>query len=177
MNSKKILIICTASLALIAMGIASIPLGISLKPNARAEAALARIDISELKPWELVLREHPNYGKASQDYNWSILFLKLPDKSVKAWIVPAKDGHIGMPDRHWWRPIYPCKKFSLSQKNGQINNHSLLRCHDINTQYEWLLPRWQWNLNGKAIDSSAVEDMPVAVGVIKGKYFIVGKRS
>ncbi|MES2820890.1 MAG: hypothetical protein V4812_18100 [Pseudomonadota bacterium] len=177
MTLKKILAICTACLALIAILIAGTPFGLSLKPNARAESALPRIDISQIKFGELSLHKHPAWGDAGQGYSWSVLIIKLSDNSIKAWLVPSQNGRIGMPDRHWWRPIYPCKDFGLSTNSGSIDEQSDLRCHDKDTPYDWLLSRWQWDLNGKAIDSKAVEDMPIAVGAIKGKYFVLGKRS
>nr|WP_298145359.1 hypothetical protein [uncultured Pseudomonas sp.] len=176
MNSKKLLAICTTGLALIAIVVAVAPFGLSLKPNARAEAALPRIDISQIKFGELSLRDHPTWGDAAQGYKWSLLLTKSPDNSIKVWIVPSQNGHIGMPDQHWWRPIYPCKNFGLSTSSGPIDEPHYLMCHDKNTPYDWLLSRWKWDLNGKAIDSRAVEDMPIAIGTVKGKYFVLGKR-
>ena len=177
MPLKKLLITCTTCLTLIAIFIAGTPFFLSLKPNARAEAALPRVDISKMKPGELRLHDHPTWGNAGQGYNWSVLIIKLSADSIKAWVVPAQNGHIGMPDWHWWRPIYPCKIFGLSTSAGSTDEDSNLMCHDKDTPYDWLLSRWKWDLNGKAIDSKTAEDMPIAVGAVEGKYFVLGKRS
>lgn len=177
MTPRKILAICTTCLALIALGIAVTPFGLSLKPNARADAALPRIDISNLKPEEIVLLEHPTHGYAGRDYIWSIILMKLTDGSIRAWSVPTKNGNIGMPDHHWWRPFFPCKDFGPSKVDGLIDMHSHFKCHDTDIPHEWWATAWQWDLSGKAIDSSAIGDMLEITGTIEGKYFVLGKRS
>ena len=81
----------------------------SLKPSAKAEANLPRIDVSDLKNGTFKIVEHPEFGVLYGGYMWGLFFYKGNNGAVHAWDVPIVNGHVAMPDIKWWRPAFEQK--------------------------------------------------------------------
>jgi len=144
-----------------------------MRPNAKGKAALPHLDISGLRPGHLEIYEH-RIGPGYMGFKTGIIFLQLSDGSVKAWDVPVKNGHVAMPEFHWWRPTYVCEQFGPDNPNGLVTTSTVLSCKDPDIS-DWWKSHWRWAASGKSIQGM-VDDLEPAKGTVEGEYFVVGKR-
>lgn len=173
-SRRKVLTISTIVTALIGVILLFVPFVLSLSPTERADAALSRIDVSNIAPgtYKLVALENP--FETHNEFKESIFFLRTRNGNLQAWFMLAKKGEVGMPDFHWWNSYFACKAFGPDMKDGFIDENSLIQCHD-NGLYPGQASIWRWRLNGEAVSKNAVDDMYPARGVIEGDYFVLGK--
>ena len=176
MDRKKFLsgaVIVISSFGVIA---ALTPFSKSLKPNAKAEAALERLDTSTLESGKsMIVGPHPLYGNLHFGYDWSLLIYKKYNGEIKIWDIPTKGLNVGMPDIKWYRPWFPCEHFGPTKVSGKVDESQPIKCHDLKSKDSWY-PDMQWDINGKNIKGHA-SDMYPTRGVIEGKYFVFGKSS
>ena len=172
-TKKSILTKTTASIALLGLIVASIPFIESLRPNARAVANLPHIDLSEISPGHYSLK-HPEQADLFRGYKWAVFVYRKYDGSVKLWNVPVRKGKVGMPDLHWWQPIYECENFGPTVVNGRVQEDQPITCHDPEIHESWKKV-WKWDINGKNVKDSYY-DLEPTKGSVEGNYFIVGKR-
>lgn len=177
MDRLRFLQLTTAAIGTVGVLVACVPFIGSLKPSARAEAALPRIDISGIEQGTFSILPHPALGDAVREFRWSLFVLRRNDGSVRVWDVPTKDGSVGMPDRYWWLPFYACTRFGPAMVQGRVDEESLLECRDPEAPGGWWAHAWRWDLNGKCIGATCAEDMQVTLGIVEGRYFVYGKRS
>jgi hypothetical protein len=177
LNNKTILASLTTAMLLIGVAFILVPFIGSLKPSARTEAMLSRINLLQIKNNSFEIRKHPIYGdyKTHDGYNYAVVIYKKFNSEVKLWDVPIKNNAVGMPDMHWWKPMYDCKNFSPSIDNGTINEYKAIKCHDFDKP-KWWKDKWIWSLEGKSLDGLS-GDMIKTKGVISGNYFVFQKSS
>lgn len=72
--------------------------------------------------------------------------------------VPLKDGHVLMPDRHWYRPFYACRNFGPELTDGRLRPQGVFRCFDADAPSNWL-PHWRWDYRGRNVSSEHFDDM------------------
>lgn len=172
-SRRKILTISTLVTALVGVALSFVPFALSLQPSERADAALPRIDVSNISPGTYKLVTPEDAFETFNGFKQSVYFLRTKDGNLRAWAVYARNGEVGMPDYHWWRTYFSCKEFGPDLKDGVIDEKSLIQCHDKDL-YQGQVEYWRWQLNGKAV-SQYVDDMQPANGVIEGEYFVLGK--
>ncbi len=175
MTRKKLLINVTVVMLSLGFVLVMTPFIISLKPNLKAEALLPRIDLSDLVPGKYVIQKHPAYGNSYNGYQWGVLMYFKNDGTFKIWDVPIGNGGVGMPDMHWYRPMFSCKDFGPSLTNGLIDESMPLKCHDDDI-YEWWKPHLVWDIDGKNIKGE-VDNLKPTRGHIEGNNFVFGKNS
>lgn len=172
---KKLLVISTLLMMTVGVAIASIPFVLSLFPSERADAALPRIDISDITLGSYKLVTPSEAFETFDGFKQSVYFIKTRDGKLKAWTVYAKNGEVGMPDYHWWRTYSTCREFRPDLIDGFVDEKSLIQCHD-----RYLSPGqasyWKWQLDGKAVAQQYVDDMQPARGLVEGNYFVLGKK-
>jgi hypothetical protein len=169
---KKVLTRAALVLAALALAFVTVPLLGSLAPGVRADAALPRIDISQLQSGRPELRDHPIYGSLYADFRWSVLLLRHADGKLSAWDVPTRNGKVVMPDIHWWRPFYTCQAFELTVASA--DGSAFFACSDAQLPSDYWREEWRWSESGKALGRS-VDDMQATVGDVEGNYFVVGR--
>lgn len=172
-SRRKFLTIITLLLVMVGVAMASIPFGLSLFPSERADAALSRINITELRPGSFKLVTPDNAYELYNGFKRSVYILKTNTGEIRAWAVYAKNGEVGMPDYHWWNVYFTCKHFSPAINNGIIEENSLIQCRDKDIS-PWQSENWRWRQDGKSITQN-VDDMRPAHGMVEGDYFVVGK--
>ncbi|WP_163834007.1 hypothetical protein [Spartinivicinus ruber] len=165
----------TSIIAVTGLMFARLPFIYSLKPNAKADAALPRIDVSDIKPGTYIFLPHPIYGELYSGYSWSVMIYRKHDGTVKAWDLTTRNGAVGMPDLHWWRPFYDCKQFGPTVINGEVQENLPIQCHDADIPSNWWANEWRWNISGKNL-GKMMSDLNETVGVVEGKYFVFAKR-
>lgn len=172
-NPRRMLTGVLLILSLIGLSLASLPLIQSMKPSARADAALPRIDISSLSPGEFAIFKQSHPVRFLNYYN-SILIYKRNNNEVLAWVVPVKEGKVVMPDFHWWQyPAYLCSKFGPTMINGVVDESLPIQCHDTETP-KWWRDKWQWGFNGKNLNRQ-VDNLRRINGTIETRYFVLHK--
>ncbi len=175
MPSRRALTIATSLLifaGLAALGFAMLQ---SLTPSDRAEWELQRFDTADIRPGTFRIAADQPISALANGYQWSLLIVRLRDGSVKVWKVPVKDGKVGMPDLHWWRPTFDCEHFGPLITNGLIDESKPMQCHDKPLPSDWWAENWRWDLDGKHLGAGPVDDMEPAAGVMDGWYFVYGK--
>ena len=170
MDRKKALTFFLTIVTLVGLFFVTLPFVGSMKPSAKANAALPRIDISNLHTGEAKIYDLPNSAEYFGGYKLSLFIFKTTGGEVRAWELPTKNGNVGMPDLHWWKPYHPCKDFGLSSSQEQF------ACQDSDLPSDWWESKWQWDLRGNSIASN-IDSMPSVTGAIEGKYFVYRKRS
>jgi hypothetical protein len=176
MKRKKLLIATVVLFSILGMVFVATPFVSSLQPSKKAEAALARVDISNIEPGSFKIMDHPAYGELYNGFEWSLIIFRATDGQFYFWDVPTKDGAVGMPDLFWVRPFYPCQMFGPTIENGFVDESMPIICHDSELPSKWWAMRWRWDVRGKALDSM-MEDLQVTRGIVDGKYFVIGKSS
>lgn len=171
---RKALTMLTLATAVVGIAMLLVPFGLSLFPNDRAYAALPRFDISDILPGTYKLATLPKAPETFNGFKQSVYFIKTQNGDLRAWVVYAKNGEIGMPDYHWWQTYYTCREFGPDLKDGVIDENSLIRCHDKDPS-PGFTDHWRWKLDGKAI-SQYIDDMQPAGGEVEGHYFVLGKK-
>lgn len=172
--NRRLLIQCTFAVSAFGAALLAAPFVGSLRPGIGADASLPAIDVSKMQAGESQLLDHPLKGDLNGGYRWSILLIKHQDGSLNAWDVPSREGKIGMPDIHWWRPFYACESFGVTRPVQ--GGRAVLTCSDATLPSEYWRAEWQWTPDGKA-QGQSVDDLQPTVGVFEGKYFVVGKRN
>ncbi len=175
MNRKRILSNSVLLMALVGIMAALYPFIQSLKPSAKVDASLPRIDLSKINKGTYIIFRHPKRGEFYNGMYWSVFLLKTNAGEVKAWTVLTKNNTVIMPDINWWRPMYECHNFGPTIKNGKINESMPIQCHDKETP-EWWAKHWQWNISGSNIIGMVVDLEPTR-GVIKHGHLVLGKSS
>jgi hypothetical protein len=175
-DRKKFLLGVVCSLLFIGFVGALTPFVLSLSPNAKANAALKRIDISQIQPGKPILTEaYSEYENGYNDYNWSLLIYKKYSGELNVWHIPTKGKVVGMPDIWWHRPYFECSQFGPTFVNGKVDENKPIKCHYSNQTDGWFM-QLEWDIDGKVIKGHT-NDMHKAIGTIEGKYFVLGKRS
>jgi hypothetical protein len=169
--TRRVLTRAALVFAILGLAFVSVPLFGSLAPGVRADAALPRIDVSQLEPGRPELRDHPTQGSLYAGFRWSVLLLRHADGSLSAWDVPTREGKVAMPDIHWWSPFYTCQAFGLTFASP--DEAGIFSCHDPQLPSDYWRGEWRWSESGKALGKS-VDDMQATVGSVEGDYFVVG---
>ncbi len=169
MDRYKFLSRMTLALFVIGVIAAMYPFWASMRPNAKAYGALPRLDVSKVNHGEFLIVQMPNGFQLHSGYEFQVAIYKDTNGNVNVWNVPVKNRAVAMPDIHWWRPMFPCKNFGISQDKASI------ACLDPDTP-EWWQKHWRWTLDGKNIEQM-VDDLERARGILEGDYFVFGKRS
>jgi hypothetical protein len=169
--NKAVLTRAALGFAVLGLAFVTVPLFGGFGPGVKADASRPRIDISQLKPGEPELRDHPLHGDLYAGFRWSVLLLRHADGSVSAWDVPTRDGKVAMPDIHWWSPFYTCRTFELTVTASDGNAY--FECNDPQLPSEYWREEWRWSESGKALGRS-VDDMQATIGDVAGDYFVVG---
>lgn len=154
---------------------ALLPFVFSLKPNARADAALFTVDTTKMESGTYKIVRHPLIAESYSGFAWSVLLIKMNNNSSAAWLVPTRNGSVLMPDIHWWRPMFECHDFGPTIINGKVDVSSVFECHDKDVP-EWWADKWRWDSNGRNY-SGQIDNMKPAVGVVEGGFYVVGKSS
>jgi hypothetical protein len=170
--SREVLTRAALGFAILGLAFVTAPLLGSLAPGVRADAAVPRIDISQLQPGQPELRDHPLHGDLYAGFRWSVLLLKHVDGRLSAWDVPTRDGKVAMPDIHWWSPFYTCKRFELTARSS--DESAYFTCSDPEVPSAYWRAEWQWDESGKALGRS-VDDMQATVGSVEGNYFVFSR--
>lgn len=142
----------------------------SLKPSARSNAELSRYDISGIPAGTLAIPDGPILGELFNGYKLKLLVYRSNSGQITAWRVPVKNGLVGMPDLHWFKPVHACQDLRVI---GEGESRSIA-CLDQNVS-DWWLNEWRWSLNGINL-GSMVDDLDTAVGMVEGKLFVYAKR-
>jgi hypothetical protein len=150
MNRRTLITIVSV---LLVVGVAAIAILLtqSLRPSERAKANAIRLEASlpQLMTYQSV------DGRASR-----LFIVRTSQDHLFAFSVPLKDGKVGMPDLHWWRPFYYCTDFRPGRSDGILPVAAEFQCHDSDMP-EWWASRWKWGLDGKALTrDSGIDDMP-----------------
>jgi hypothetical protein len=85
--------------------------------------------------------------------------------------IPVKNGLVGMPDLHWWKPFHNCAQFKIIKESKK----SIITCSDQSIS-DWWAGEWRWDMNGVNL-GKFVDDLEPAKGIVEGGYFIYAKRS
>ncbi|WP_152452538.1 hypothetical protein [Microbulbifer sp. THAF38] len=176
MNQKKSLLILVSTTLLIGVVFSMVPFFSSLQPNAKAEAALFKLDISKINNGEFIIFDHPNYGDSIRGYKWSVMIYKSHSGSITAFDIPRKGKATGLPDMYWWRPAWPCFNFGPTFSGSKVDESMPIKCHDNREELDYWLPQVEWDLSGKTI-KGGMDNMLPTLGTVEGKHFVFGKRS
>lgn len=169
MDRRRFLSRMTLALFIVGLIAAMYPFWASMRPNAKAYGALPMIDVSKINDGEFLIVQRPNAFQLNNGYEYQVAIYKNMHGGVNVWDVPIKNRAVGMPDIHWWRPMYSCKNFGLTKAKDSI------ACLDSDTP-EWWQQHWKWSLDGKNLEQM-VDDLENTRGVLEGDYFVFGKRS
>jgi hypothetical protein len=102
--------------------------------------------------------------------------LKDHDGSVRVHRVNfSQDGHIVMPDLHWWGSGYPCANFGPDMKDGKIVPGGVISCHDPGIN-EWAASEWRWDYSGKNLGKST-DDMFTVPFTQEGSDIVLFKKA
>jgi hypothetical protein len=176
MDRRKFLLGAVCSLFLVGFVGALTPFVSSMSPNAKANAALERIDISKIHPGKLILTEsYSGYENRYNGYNWSLLIYKKYNGQLNVWNIPTKGKVVGMPDIRWYRPYFECNQFGPTFVNGKVDESKPIKCHNSNQPDGWFM-KLEWDIDGN-VTKGHTDNMHKAIGTIEGKYFVLGKRS
>lgn len=176
MNRRKVLLYLTFVMLTFGLGMAAFPFLQSFNPNAKAIAALPRIDISDIEIGQTKIVKLGVYPELWTGHEWSLFFYRTQSNELLSWHIPTRDGAVGMPDLQWWRPMYDCKEFGPTVVDGEVDESKPITCHDTDLPSSWWEEEWRWNISGSSLGSMVV-DMYKATGSFEGKYFVYGKRS
>jgi hypothetical protein len=160
----------TLAFALVALSLAALlavlaGLGASLKPSARAEAALPRVPVPHLGPRSFAFVPNP---VAFDGWSSEYLFVRYEDGSLKVFELPTHRGRFTMPDIRWWRHGNVCRVFEPDFSTKQF------RCNDPAAS-EWDRETMRWTLEGRSL-YTGMEDMLLVPGYVSGGEFVVGGR-
>lgn len=174
---RNILIRLTLLFIGIGVVLSSIPFISSLKPNAKAEAKLLRVDVSTITPGSYTIMKHPFYAGDSGGSNWFVFVYRKHNGEFNAWSVPVTTmGEVVMPDIHWWRPFHKCTNFGPTLINGVVDENKPITCHDKDLPSRWWKDAWKWDINGSSMSKNAT-DMIKSNLYFDGETIVIGKRS
>lgn len=176
MTRKNVLLVCVVITILSGVLLSMTPFIESLKPNAKAIAALPRISLSNISPGEFIILDHPAYGAMYNGYKWSILIYRRYDGIFKVWDIPTKGQYVGLPDLHWWRPVFACLEFGPTKISGKVDESLPIKCHDTETNDNQWYMKWEWDINGVTL-SGGIDSLNITKGIVEGGYFVFAKRS
>jgi len=151
-----------------------VPFVASLSPSARADAALEKILVSDMKKGSSRIVPIAKAAISRAGWQSGLFLLRLSDGTYRAWGVPLRNGHVGLPDIHWWRPVVECAHFGPTLRDGLIDASAPIKCHQSAISNGWA-DQWQWSVDGKS--AGVVDDLEPANGAFEGRYFVVGKRA
>jgi hypothetical protein len=135
----------------------------SLKPSARADAALTRLPVPQLTPRSFAFVPNPvKFHGGSSEY----LFVRHEHGSLRVYEVPTHRGRFTMPDLQWWKDGGVCRVFEPDFSAKQF------RCNDPEAT-EWVREKLRWSLEGRSLHAG-VEDMLSVAGYFSNGEFIVG---
>jgi hypothetical protein len=169
MNRKQILAILTFAVIATGVIISMTPFMGSLRPGARADAALPRYSLIGLSVGQMSILEGPSLGEIFNSYELKLLAYKSTEGKINVWKVPVKNGRVGMPDLHWWKPIYDCAQLKVLKGPSE----SVITCTDENVPKGWA-EDWRWDLSGVNL-GKMVDDLESAKGVVENGYFVFAK--
>lgn len=175
MDRKKFLLGAVFSLMIIGFVGVLTPFVSSLTPNAKADSALERIDISQVPKGKFkIIKAHPIHSQETRGFEWSLMIYRKLNGELRIWDIAVRpNGDVGLPDIYWFNPYWPCGDFGPGYVNGVIDESLPITCRDQVNKDSW--GRWmQWDLDGKAISKSTPDLNPIK-GKIEGKYFVLNK--
>jgi hypothetical protein len=177
MTKKRLLIIVTFIMFAIGMTLLSVPFTSSLGLSEKSDALLERIDLTEIQRGTYTFAKHPGYeAKLHNGYFLSVLIYKKHNGDVKVWSIPTKNGNVGMPDVHWWKPVYECRNFGPTMIDGLADESNEIKCHDNSSEVGNWPDIWHWDINGKN-KINKYSDLQETVGTVEGNYFVFRKTS
>ena len=171
---RRVLLTLTCALAILGLTQLIVPFVASLSPSARADAALDRILVSDMKEGSSRIVPLAKAAISSAGWQPGLFVLRRADGTYRAWAVPLRNGHVGLPDIHWWRPMVECEQFGPTLRGGLIDASAPIKCHQGVISKGWA-DQWQWSVDGKS--AGGVDDLEPAHGVFEGGYFVVSKRA
>ena len=171
MCRKKVITTLASGLVFVGCLLASVPFVRSLNPTPRADAALPRIDIESVKPGHYSIK---TIGREFHGYSCGLLVYKRLDGFVRAWKLLVMDGAVGMPDIHWWRPMFECRNFGPGVANDTVNEELPIMCRDPEMPSQLMSQEWRWDINGRRL-GKMTDDLEAVSGIVDGKYFVVDR--
>ena len=174
MSKRKILVAATSLIILLGALLVARMLFAVMLPSAKAEADLPRIDMSKINPGDTLLHTIPS-APGPEGYFWGVFIYKKHDGTIKIWNVSVKNNAVGMPDRHWWLPIYACQDFGPTRVNGVVDEARPIKCHDPKLPSDWWDTAWHWDIDGQNLNGGSIRDMQPTRGALHENYFVVGK--
>lgn len=162
---RRALTFALAAMSLAALVAVFAGLGASLKPSARAEAALPRVPVPQLGPRSFAFVPNP---VAFDGWSSEYLFVRYEDGSLRVFEVPTHRGRFTMPDMQWWRHGNVCRVFEPDFAVKQF------RCNDPEAS-EWVREKLRWSLEGRSL-YTGMEDMLSVPGYFTNGEFVVGGR-
>lgn len=145
------------SLLLFGMVAAAAPFILSLRPNAKAFAALPRVKLPELGPNSYAFLKDP---LSISRWPTEILVVRLADGNLNSWVIPTERGRYRLAEYHWYYPFgYLCADLSPDFQTETIH------CKDEDAP-EWVRQDYRWSLDGLTVSSSSyIPDLQPFPGV------------
>lgn len=171
-RKRKLLLLLVIFWAALGVVLLQTPFWKALTPSAQAEANLPRFDISGLRNGSYKIFLNESFPKTHNDFSWHVMVVKKPDGNIVAFDIPMKEGKVGFPDFHWWRPAWLCEDFYPKQTAGQ---GFTFKCRDNKNEENAWLSEYEWDSEGKNIQGG-VSDMLKANGVIEDNKFVLHKK-
>lgn len=146
--------------------LAAVPFLFSLKPNAKAYAAVPRFPIPAIGPNSYTYL--PNPREQGRHFPMVILVVSDENGQKRYWSIPTVDGTTAIPDKYPYRGVWKCKDLSPDFEERSI------RCKDDDWAVrEWADPRWDFR--GRDISNyDWLPDLEAVVGrEINGDYVLL----
>ena len=148
--NRRALTIAVVSVGALGLAALSAPFLLSLRPSERALADAVVLEVPELKPGTYQTVD----GRFSRLY---LLRTSMDETSVFA--VPMRAGRVGMPDLHWWKPLYYCTDFRPDSVGTRLTDNAIVHCQDAQAP-PWWAQRWRWTTSGSNIASPGIDALP-----------------
>lgn len=132
----------------------------SLRPNARAYAALPRVPIGDMQPASFKFVVLPS---GTKNWPYALMVVRRADGTFNAWLVGYKEQVPHLPDRWWWRPGNKCPGLRADFQEGVIT------C-PAGAVPDWYpegesSPAYKWTLDGRFLGGESwipdMEAMPI----------------
>lgn len=175
METGRTLTAILVGLAVIGILGAAIPFLRSMEPSAKAIAALPRVKITGLNVGSYRSQVSSEKYADTSGWTWKVLLYRKSETTIKAWRIPTRNGAVGMPDLHWWRPFFKCEEFGPTLVNGVVDESLPIKCHDESASDFWR-NEWKWDIDGKNL-GTMVDDLNSIDGTIEGEFFVFSGRS
>lgn len=141
----------------------------SLLPSGEDDSLLPRFDISSLGPGEVTHFDGPANTPLSR--RWIVL--RLENGEVEVFSVPVRGGSVLLPDLHWWKPGYACRRFGPDMVQGRIAADAIIRCHDDDLPPR-IAAESRWALDGENL-GEMTDDIPTPRFRVEGGQLVIGR--